>query len=104
MGMVDGVELMGLHGDAFELTILNLELGDSVFGSQSTVAPSFPTTVDFFVSLPYAAPRFATTHRPLFPHLPRLLDSTEILVFLSSHHPHPINMKKAIHREWAEML
>jgi hypothetical protein len=94
MGIGDGVELMGLHGGAFALMSLHLELGDSLFGSQSAVAPSFPTAVDFFASLPDAAPLFATTNRPLFPQIPRLLDSTEILAFLSSHHPHRIDMKK----------
>jgi len=51
ISIVDGVELTGLHGGVFELMILHLQLGDSMFGSQSAVAPSFPTAVDFLVSL-----------------------------------------------------
>jgi len=104
MGVIDGVELTRLHGGALELMMLNLKLFDSMFGSQSAVAPTFPTPVDFFASLPEAATLFATTNRPLFPHLPRRLDSTEILAFLSRHHPHPIDRKKAIHRKLADML
>ena len=41
---------------------------------------------------------FATTHRPFFPDITRLLDSTEILAFLSIHYRCPIDMKKTIHR------
>ncbi len=67
MGIVDGAEVTGLRDSAFELMILNLELGDLMLGRQSAVAPRFPTAVDFFASLPYAATVFATTHRPLFP-------------------------------------
>ena len=33
--MVDGVKLTSLHGGAFELLMLNLELGDPTLGSQS---------------------------------------------------------------------
>ena len=82
-----------------KLMVLNLKLFDSMFGSQSTVAPPLPTAVDFVASLPEAAPVFATTNRPLFPCLPRLLDSTEIFAFLSRHHPYPIDESKTIHRE-----
>ncbi len=90
--------MTGLQGGACELMILNLELLDPMVCSQSVVTPRFTTAFDFFASLPEAATVFATTHRPLFPDIPRLLDSTEILAFLSIHHPRPINMKKAIHR------
>ena len=103
MGIVDGGELRGLRQSACELMILNLKLIDSMFGSQSTVAPPLPAAVDFVASLPEAATVFATTNRPLFPRLPRRLDSTEILTFLSRHHPYPLDERKAIHRECAEM-
>jgi hypothetical protein len=76
--------------------ILHLQLGDSMFGSQSTVAPSFPTAVDFVVSLSEAATLFAASNRPLFPNIPRRLDSTEILAFLSSHPLYPIDMRKKL--------
>jgi hypothetical protein len=89
MGVVDGGGLRGSRQSAFKLMVLNLKLFDSMFGSQSTVAPPLPTAVDFVASLPEAAPVFATTNRPLFPCLPRLLDSTEIFTFLSRHHPYP---------------
>jgi hypothetical protein len=104
MGVVDGGGLRGSRQSALKLMVLNLKLFDSMFGSQSTVAPPLPTAVDFIASLPEAAPVFATTNRPLFPCLPRLLDSTEIFTFLSRHHPYPIAERKAIHRECAEML
>jgi hypothetical protein len=102
--MVDGVELTGLHGGVFELMMLHLELGDSMFGSQSVVAPRVPTAVDFLVSLSSAATLFAASNRPLFPNIPRLLDSTAILAFLSSHHPYPIDRKKANYRDLKDML
>jgi hypothetical protein len=75
--------------------VLSLKLFDSMFGCQSTVAPPLPTAVDFVASLPEATPVFAPANRPLFPHLPRLLDSTEIFAFLSRHHPHPIDRTKS---------
>jgi hypothetical protein len=87
-----------LQGGAFELMILNLELGDPMLGSQSAVAPSVPTAFDFFASILYATTLFATTHRPLFPAIPRLLDSTEIFAFLSCHDPYPRDSQKASHR------
>ena len=94
---------MGSRPSACKLMVLSLKLFDSMFGCQSTVAPPLPTAVDFVASLPEAAPVFATTNRPLFPCLPRRLDSTEILTFLSRHYPYPIDERKAIHRECAEM-
>jgi hypothetical protein len=103
MGVVDGGGRRGSRQSALKLTVLNLKLFDALFGSQSTVAPSLPTAVDFVASLPEAAPVFATTNRPLFPRLPRLLDSTEIFTFLSRHHPYPIDEQQAIHRECAAM-
>jgi hypothetical protein len=103
MGIVDGGGLRGSCQSALKLMVLNLKLVDSMFGSQSTVAPPLPAAVDFVASLPEAATVFATTNRPLFPRLPRRLDSTEILTFLSRHHPYPIDERKAIHRECAEM-
>ena len=93
-----------MQGGVFELMILHLELGDSMFGSPSVVASSFPTAVDFLVSLSEAATLFAASNRPIFPNIPRLLDSTEILAFLSSHHPHPIAMKKANYRDLKDRL
>ena len=104
MGVVDGAGLRGSRQSALKLMVLNLKLFESMFGSQSTVAPPLPTAVDFVASLPEAAPVFATTNRPLFPRLPRLLDSTEIFTFLSRHHPYPIADRQAIHRECPEML
>jgi hypothetical protein len=104
MGVVDGGGLRGSRQSALQLMVLNLKLFDAMFGSQSTVAPPLPTAVDFVASLPEAAPVFATTNRPLFPRLPRLLDSTEIFTFLSRHHPYPIDERKAIYRECAAML
>jgi len=104
MGLVDGGGLRGSRPNALKPMVLNLTLFDSMFGSQSTVAPPLPTAVDFVASLPEAAPVFATTNRPLFPCLPRLLDSTAIFTFLSRHHPYPIDERKAIHRECAAML
>jgi hypothetical protein len=96
--------LTGLHGGVLALMMLHLKLGDSLFGNQSAGAPSFPTAVDFLVSLSDAATLFAASNRPLFPNIPRLLDSTEILAFLSSHHPYPIAMKKANYRDLKDML
>jgi len=93
MGVVDGGGLRGSRQSAFELMSLNLELSGPIFGSQSAVAPSFPTAGDFLTSLPYAATGVTTTYSPLFPDIARLLDSTEILAFLSSHQPRPIDMK-----------
>ncbi len=78
--------------------MLNLKLLGPIFGMQSTLTPRFSTAVDFLASLPYAATVFATTHRPFFPDIARLLDSTEILAFLSSHHPRPIDRKQTIQR------
>jgi hypothetical protein len=98
MGIVDGGGVRGSRQSTGALMVLNLKLVDSLFGSQSTVAPRLPAAVDFVASLPKAATVFATTNRPLFPHLPRRLDSTEILTFLSRHHPYPIAERKAIHR------
>jgi hypothetical protein len=103
MRIVDGVGVTHWHDGAFELMILQIELGDSMFGSQSAVTPSFPAAFDFFASFPEAATIFATTHRPLFPDIPRRLDSTEILAFLSSHHLHPIERKKANHGDLQDM-
>jgi hypothetical protein len=99
MGIVEGGGLRGSRQSALKLMVLNRKRFDAMFGSQSTVAPPLPTAVDFVASLPEAAPVFATTNRPLFPRLPRLLDSTEIFTFLSRHHPYPIDESKAIHRE-----
>jgi hypothetical protein len=96
---VDGGGLRGSRQSAFELLILRRKLIDAMFGSQRTVAPPLPAAVDFLASLPEAATVFATTNRPLFPRLPRRLDSTEILTFLSRHHPYPIDERKASHRE-----
>jgi hypothetical protein len=90
MGIVDTGGLRSLRQSAFELMVLNLELIDSMFGNQSTVAPPLPAAVDFVASLPEAATLFATPNRPLFPHLSRFLDATEILAFLSRHHPIPL--------------
>jgi hypothetical protein len=104
MGIVNGGGLRGARQSAVQLLVLHLELFDSLFGSQSTGAPPLPTAVDFVASLPEATSVFATTNRPLFPRLPRLLDSTEIFTFLSRHHPYPIAERKAIHRECTEML
>jgi hypothetical protein len=78
----------------FELMLLKLKLFDPIFSGQGTVAPSFPTAFDFLASISSAATVFTTTDRPLFPDIARCLDSTEILAFLSSHHPRPIAMKK----------
>src|SRR6266571_2019626 len=99
MGVVDGGGLRGSRQSTLKLMVLHLKLCDAMFGSQSTAAPPLPTAVDFVASLPEAAPVFATTNRSLFPRLPRLLDSTEILTFLSRHHPYPIDERKAIHRD-----
>ena len=99
MGVVDGGGLRGSRQSALKLMVLNLKLFDAMCGSQSTVAPPLPTAVDFVASLPDAAPVFATTNRPLFPCLPRLLDSTEIFTFLSRHPPYPIDERQAIHRK-----
>jgi hypothetical protein len=98
MGIVDGGELRGSRQSAFELMVLNLKLPGPIFGLQSALAPTGPTAVDFLVSLPYAATVFAPSYRPFFPDIARLLDSTEILAFLSSHHPRPVDVKPAIHR------
>jgi hypothetical protein len=98
MGIVDGGGLRGLCESALELTIFHRKLFNPMCGSQSAVAPRGPTPVDFFVSLPEATTVFATTHSPLFPDIARLLDSTEILAFLSSHRSRPIDRKQAIHR------
>jgi len=98
MGVVDGGGFRGSRQSALQLMVRNLKLFDALFGSQRTVAPPLPTAVDFVASLPEAAPVFATAHRPLFPHLPRRVDSTEILTFLSRHHPYPMAESKAIHR------
>ncbi len=98
MGVVDAAGFRGSRQSALELMGLNLKLFDSMFGSQSTVAPPLPTAVDFIASLPEAAPIFATTYSSLFPGIARLLDATEILAFLSSHYSLPIDMKPAIPR------
>src|SRR6267378_5133564 len=98
-GMVDGGACRGSRQSALQLTVLHRKLLDARFGSQRPVAPPLPTAVDFVASLPEAASVFATTNRPLFPRLPRLLDSTEIFTFLSRPHPYPIAERKAIHRE-----
>ena len=52
-----------MRQSAFELMVRNLKLFDSMFGSQSTLAPPLPTAVDFVASLPEAASVFATTNR-----------------------------------------
>ncbi len=96
--MVDGVGLTGWRGNAFALRMLTLERCAPMVGSQSAVAPRFPTVFDFLASLPDAATVCATTHRPLVPDIPRRLDSTEILAFLSMHPSRPIERKKTIHR------
>jgi hypothetical protein len=41
-----------LRQSAFELMVLNLKLAGPMFGGQSTLAPSLPTAIDFFASLP----------------------------------------------------
>jgi hypothetical protein len=51
MGVVNAGGLRGSRQSAFELMILYLKLLDSVFGSQRTVAPNFPTAVNFFASV-----------------------------------------------------
>jgi hypothetical protein len=78
--------------------VRTLQLFDALFGSQRTVAPPWPTAVDCVASLPEAAPVFATAHRPLFPPLPRRVDSTAILPFLSRPPPSPLAASQAIHR------
>jgi hypothetical protein len=52
MGVVDGGGLRGSPQSALELMSLNLEFSRPMFGRQGAVAPSFPTAVDFFASLP----------------------------------------------------
>jgi len=51
MGVVDGGGLRGSRQSALKLMVLNLKLFDSMFGSQSTVAPPLPTAIDFVASL-----------------------------------------------------
>jgi hypothetical protein len=51
IGIVDGIGWTGLRDRAVELMLRILELFDPQFGSQSAVAPSFPTAFDFFASL-----------------------------------------------------
>jgi hypothetical protein len=98
MGIVDGGEFRGSPQSAFELMVLDLKLSGPIFGLQSPLAPTGPTAVDFLVSLPYAATVFAPFYRPFFPDSARLLDSTEILMLLSSHHAHPIDRKQTLSR------
>src|SRR2546423_254464 len=76
MGVVDGGGLRGSRQSACELLVLYRQLFDAMFGSQRAVAPPLPAAVDFVASLPEAATVFATTNRPLFPRLPRRVDST----------------------------
>lgn len=104
MGIVDSGGHRGSCQSALQLMVLHRKRFDSLFGRQCTVTPPLPTAVDFVASLPEAAPVFATTNRPLFPCLSRLLASTESLTFLSRHYPYPMDERKAIHRECAEML
>ena len=52
MGVVDGGGLRGSRQSALELMSLPLELSGPIVGSQSAVAPRFPTAVDFLTSLP----------------------------------------------------
>ena len=89
MSIVDGGERRGSRQSAFELMVLNLKLSGLICGLQSPRAPTAPTAVDFLVSLPYAATVFTPFYRPFFPDSARLLNATEILAFLSSHHPQP---------------
>src|SRR5712671_7033294 len=103
MGVVAGGGCRGARQSALPLMVRTLQLFDALFGSQRTVAPPWPTAVDCVAPLPEAAPVFATAHRPLFPRLPRRLDSTEIFTFLSRHHAYPIDEQQAIHRECAAM-
>jgi hypothetical protein len=51
MGIVNEAGLRGSRQGDVELMILYLKLLDSTFGSQRTVAPSFPTAVNFCASL-----------------------------------------------------
>jgi hypothetical protein len=50
--MVDGTGRRDSRESAFELMVLHLKLVDPMCGIESTVAPNFPTAVDFFASLP----------------------------------------------------
>ncbi len=100
MGMVDGGGWAGWCDDVFELMMLKLKLFDPIFSGQGTGAPSFSTAFDFLASISSAATVFTTTYRPLFPDSARFLDSTEILAFLSSHSPRPIEMKKPSIEHW----
>lgn len=103
-GIAEGGGLRDSRQSAAKLMGLHFQLCDALFGSHRTVAPPLPTAVDFVASLPEATPVFATTNRPRFPRLPRRLDSTAIVTFLSRHHPSPMAESKAIHRECTAML
>src|SRR5437763_16761626 len=98
MGIVDGGELRGSRQSAFELMVLNLKLPGPMFGLQSTLAPTGPTAVDFLVSVPYATQVFAPSYRPFFADIARLLDSTDIITLLSSHHQDSSDRKQTIAR------
>jgi hypothetical protein len=52
MAIVDGTGRRDSRESAFELMVLNLKLAGPMFGGQSTLAPSLPTAIDFFASLP----------------------------------------------------
>jgi hypothetical protein len=52
MRVVDGGGLRDSRQSALELMIVNRELSGAIVGSQSAVAPSFPTAVAFCTSLP----------------------------------------------------
>jgi hypothetical protein len=86
------------------LLILNLQLFNPRFGSQSTVAPRFSAAFDFFAAFPDAAIGLATTNSPLLPGISGFLDSTEILTFLSIHDPRPIDIKKSHPMDFVESL
>jgi hypothetical protein len=51
MGVVNADGLRASRQSTFELMILDLKLLDAVISSQRTVAPHFPTTVNFFASV-----------------------------------------------------
>jgi hypothetical protein len=103
-GVVDGGGLRGARQRAWPLRGLPRTLFDSRGGSQRPGAPPWPPAVDCVASLPDAAPGCATTNRPRFPCLPRLLDSTAIWTFLRRHPPSPMEERQAIHRTCAARL
>jgi hypothetical protein len=52
MRVVAGGGLRDSRQSALELMIVQRELSGPIFGSQSAVAPRFPTAVDFLTALP----------------------------------------------------